>query len=154
MGIFDKLFGKERNKMVKSEEYFRIGVKCDNSGDMEGAINNYSKAISLNKHPMALYCRACVYKHLGKYKEAIEDFKGYLKYGPSSSSEAIASKITIEELEREISRVSSIKGERSNVLCPRCKNNFIITARNVNGFFGSQKLECPNCGSCIIKLRP
>ena len=100
-GVFVKMFEKKENKIVKSKEFFRIGVNCDNSNDLKGAINNYSKAIKLNKHPMAFYHRACVYKDMGKYKEAIEDFKGYLKYGSSSSQEMSASKVTIEELERK-----------------------------------------------------
>jgi tetratricopeptide (TPR) repeat protein len=86
----------------KGEEYFKMGIRCDNSDDLEGAINHYSKAINLNKHPMAFYYRACVYQDQKKYKKAIQDFKSYLKYGPSNTKEAIASRVSIEELERKI----------------------------------------------------
>ncbi|MDA3954585.1 MAG: hypothetical protein PF485_13135 [Bacteroidales bacterium] len=154
MGIFVKLFGQKRNITAESEKHFKIGINCDNSGDLNGAIYSYSKAIGLNKYPMAYYYRACVYKDQGKYKDAIKDFKGYLKYGSSNSKEAIASRVTIEELKSEITRTSSIKGERSKDLCPKCKNNLIITAKNVDGFMGSQKHECPNCGMSIVKLKP
>ena len=86
----------------KSEEYFKMGIRCDNSDDLEGAIKHYSKAINLNKHPMAFYYRACVYQDQKKYKQAIDDFKSYLKYGPNNTKEAIASRVSINELERKI----------------------------------------------------
>ena len=79
-----------------------MGIKCDNSNDLQGAIKNYSKSINLNKNPMAFYCRACVYQDQKKYKKAIEDFKSYLKYGPSNTKEANASRVSIDELERKI----------------------------------------------------
>lgn len=86
----------------KSEQFYNRGIDCDNAGDLNGAIENYTKAIKLNNHPMAYYSRACVYKDLGKYKKAIKDSESYLKYDPASSPEATASRVTIEELKQKI----------------------------------------------------
>lgn len=151
MGTIRNLFGNDKNRLMKSKEHFDKGVRCDNAGDLAGAINHYSKAIRIDNHPMAYYHRACVYKDMGKYKEAIGDFKSYLKYGPQNTNEARASKITIEELERKTASLSKIQGERSSVLCPRCKTPMLITARNVQGMMGSQQLHCPGCGMSMIK---
>ncbi len=141
-------------KIERGEKQYATGVTLDNSGDMKGALKSYSKAMRASKHPMAFYCRACVYKDMGKYKEAIADFRSYMDHGPRSSPEWSASQTTIEELEAKISKAASVKGARSPHLCPRCNTNFLITEWDAQGIAGAQKLECPACGGTMIKIRP
>ena len=60
---------------VSSQRHFDRGVDLDNAGNTSEAIKKYTEAIKVDNHPMAYYCRACIYKNLGKHKKAIEDFQ-------------------------------------------------------------------------------
>lgn len=135
-----------------SNSHYNRGVDLDNAGRTAEAIQEYTKAIELNNHPMAYYSRACIYQDLRKFKEAIEDFQNYLKYGPESSQEAIASRVCIEELQNKLAAISKIQGERSELMCPICRCNLVIVEKNVGGFKGSKKLRCPECGQTIVKM--
>jgi len=132
--------------------HYQRGVNLDNAGKTSEAIQEFNKAIEIDNHPMAYYFRACIYKDLRKFKEAIEDFKSYLKHGSETTPEGIASRVTIEELEEKLKRSSKPKGKRSKVLCPICKCNLFIVDEDIDGFQGSLKLECPECGQITIKL--
>jgi len=137
---------------IPSFVYYQRGNKLDNAGNTSEAIQEYTKAIEIDNHPMAYYCRACIYKDLRKFKEAIDDFRSYLKYGSETTREGIASRVCIEELEKKLSPSPKPTGKQSNVLCPKCRCNLIIVGENIGGFKGSLKLECPECGQTTVKL--
>jgi tetratricopeptide (TPR) repeat protein len=137
---------------IRSDGHFKRGVDLDNAGDINGAIREYTEAIQLDNHPLAYYCRACAYKDLRRHKEAIGDFRSYLKYGSESTPEGIASRVSIEELENKLSDSPKLEGKRSKVICPLCRCNLIIVAENIDGFEGSKKLKCPECGQTTVKL--
>ncbi len=132
--------------------YYQRGIKLDNAGNTSGAIQEFTKAIEIDNHPMAYYCRACIYKDLRKFKEAIEDFRSYLKYGSETTPEGVASRVSIEELEKKLKPSSKPQGKKSKMLCPMCKCNLIIVDENIEGFEGSLKLECPECGQTTVKM--
>lgn len=135
-----------------SNRHYNRGIDLDNMGNTTEAIQEFTKAIELNNHPMAYYSRACIYQDLRKFKEAIEDFRSYLEYGSESSREGIASRVCIEELERKLAAASKIQGERSELMCPMCRCNLIIVERNFQGFRGSRVLRCPECGQTTVKM--
>jgi len=55
--------------MNKAEEYYDSGVEKANSGDYEGAIKDYDKAIEINpKHAEAYYNRGLAKAYLGDYR--------------------------------------------------------------------------------------
>lgn len=131
---------------------YQRGCKLDNAGETSEAIQEFTKAIEKDNYPMAYYCRACIYKDQREFKKAIEDFRSYLKYGSETTPEGTASRVTIEELEIKLKPSSKPQGEKSNVLCPMCKCNLFIVEKNVGGFAGSLKLECPECGQITVKM--
>lgn len=137
---------------MPSSVHYQRGINLDNAGNTSAAIQEFNNAIEIDNHPMAYYCRACTYKDLRKFKEAIEDFQSYLKYGSETTPEGIASRVTIEELEEKLKRSSNPQGKRSKLLCAICKCNLFIVGENIDGFKGSLKLKCPECGQITIKL--
>ena len=132
--------------------HYERGVGLDNAGKTAEAIREFTRAIRASKHPMAYYVRACIYQDQREFKKAIRDFRGYLKHGSETGPEGIASRVCIEELEEKITASSKTRGKRSKHMCPLCKCNLIIVAEDVDGFQGSQKLTCPECGQTTIKL--
>ena len=87
---------------VSSRAHYQRGVDLDNARNVSEAIKEFTKAIEIDNFPMAYYCRACIYQDMKLYANAIVDFRNYMKYGPKSSREYIASRVCIEELEQKL----------------------------------------------------
>jgi tetratricopeptide (TPR) repeat protein len=137
---------------VRSDGYNKRGRDLDNAGKIDEAIREYTKAIQLTNNTLAYYNRACLYKDQRKFKEAIEDFRSYLKYGQATTPQGYSCQAAIKELEKKLKPASQPKGEKSNVLCPTCKCNLFIAEKDVDGVEGILKLECPECGQTTVKL--
>lgn len=136
----------------RGNRHYELGVGLDNAGKTAEAIREFTRAIRASKHPMAYYARACIYQDQREFKKAIKDFRGYLEYGSETSREGIASRVCIEELEEKLAVSSKTRGKRSKHKCPSCGCDLIIVAEDVDGFQGSQKLTCPECGRTTINL--
>jgi len=69
--------------MNKAEEYYDSGVEKADSGDYQGAIKEFDKAIKLNpKLADAYYNRGLAKAYLGDYQGAIEDYSKAIKINP------------------------------------------------------------------------
>ena len=89
---------------MNAETYIEQGDACLKSGDLTGAVENYTKAIKLGTDNEAIYYnRGQVYAVQGVYQEAIADLEQFLKL---KSSRRLTSLIK-EEV--EALRMPSIK---------------------------------------------
>jgi len=71
------------NAQNSAEEYFISGVGKLASGDYQGAINDFNKAIEINpKDADAYYNRGFAKAKLGDYRKAIEDFNKAIEINP------------------------------------------------------------------------
>ncbi len=72
------------NAQNSAEEYFISGVGKLASGDYQGAINDFNKAIEINpKDADAYYNRGFAKAKLGDYRKAIEDFNKAIEINPN-----------------------------------------------------------------------
>jgi len=70
----------------EAEKYFYSGVEKADSGDYQGAIKDFNKAIELNpKDAEAYYNRGVTNVKLGDYREAIEDFNKAIELNPKDA---------------------------------------------------------------------
>ena len=51
-----------------------------------------------------------------------------------------------------MSNADKTRGKRSKHKCPLCGCNLIVLEKDVDGFMGSKKLKCPECGQITVKL--
>jgi tetratricopeptide (TPR) repeat protein len=70
-----------------ADEFLKAGVEKHNAKDLEGAINDYSKAIKLDKNLTNAYLnRGMCEQALKNYKDAYKDFEFTTKLNPKSAS--------------------------------------------------------------------
>lgn len=68
---------------AKAEYYFNKGVDCYNSGDLSGAIFNWSLTIDIDpENPNAYYSRAVVKNELYTWKAALRDYDKAIELAP------------------------------------------------------------------------
>jgi tetratricopeptide (TPR) repeat protein len=91
-----------KSRTLPSRVHYQKGIELDNAGNVSEAIQEFTRAIEMDNHPMAYYCRACIYQDMYNYREAIADFKSYIKYVPEKTRENIAAHVCIEELEEKL----------------------------------------------------
>lgn len=85
--------------LEKSQEdmYFDKGVDCYNSGDLSGAMINWTLVLAINKNePNAYYSRAIVKNELYIWKSAISDYDKAIELAPDFAS-AIANRGTVKD---------------------------------------------------------
>lgn len=85
--------------LEKTQEdlYFDKGVDCYNSGDLSGAIINWTLVIAINQNdPNAYYSRAIVKNELHTWKSAIADYDKAIELAPDFAS-AIANRGTVKD---------------------------------------------------------
>jgi len=59
--------------------YFLEGQKCERSKDYQGAIDNYTKALTYAQPTYFIrYMRGCVYQKIGELEKAADDFRAFL----------------------------------------------------------------------------
>ncbi len=83
MAVFDAILAKEsrRSPMV----YFHRGVAYEKSGNLERAVDDYTRAITLfPQYYEAFFSRGTTYDRLGKSDFAIEDYDVAISLKPSS----------------------------------------------------------------------
>ena len=92
-------FGQNREESNKNfKYYYERGVEKSETGDINGAIAEFTKAIEVAPNhratPGTFYARGVLKNQLGKYKEAIKDYNESLnlgiKQGDGKSTLAIA----------------------------------------------------------------
>lgn len=77
----DQLFPDFNNE--KEDFYFDKGVDCYNSGDLSGAIINWTIVLEINpKEPNSYYSRAIVKNELYTWKSAIKDYDKAIELAP------------------------------------------------------------------------
>jgi tetratricopeptide (TPR) repeat protein len=70
---------------TKAQEHFRVGSAKEMQGDYEGAIDEFSKSLSLYKNGNTYLKRGLIYITLDNYPLAIEDLNEAVKLLPSSA---------------------------------------------------------------------
>jgi len=71
------------NAQNSAEEYFNSGIEKANSGDYEGAIKEFDKAVEINpKFAEAYYNRGVAKGELGDYRGGIEDYNKAIEINP------------------------------------------------------------------------
>jgi len=90
MGFFRKFEERKQHGA-----YVEEGEKCESSGDLDGAIESYTKAIEMRIYKdkpdyMVHYKRGCAYEKKGEMEKAADDFRVFLSaddrsYGQASS---------------------------------------------------------------------
>ena len=86
--VYNDIHGFIQNQSINAmaNEQFSLGLECSTSGDHEGAIQYYGKAIRLNpKMPAAYTNRGLDLAHLKRYGEAIEDHTKVIELQPHRS---------------------------------------------------------------------
>lgn len=89
--------------LEKSQEdiYFDKGVDCYNSGDLSGAMINWTLVLAINKNePNAYYSRAIVKNELYIWKSAISDYDKAIEIAPDFAA-AIANRGTVKDENRD-----------------------------------------------------
>lgn len=67
----------------KEDSYFNKGIECYNSGNLSGAILNWTICIKINpKNPNAYYSRAIVKNELYTWKSSIADYNKAIEIAP------------------------------------------------------------------------
>src|SRR5690606_17690368 len=75
---------------TKADNYFEKGLKCYNSGDLSGAIFNWSLTIQIDPtDPNAYYSRAIVKNELHTWKSALKDYDKAIEIAPKFVSALI-----------------------------------------------------------------
>lgn len=70
-------------EISKEDFYFDKGVECYNSGDLSGAIINWSITLKINpKDPNSYYSRAIVKNELYTWKSALKDYDKAIELAP------------------------------------------------------------------------
>lgn len=81
LGLLTTTFGQT------SDEYLKSGIQKHNANDLEGAINDYSKAIKLDKNQTnAYFNRGMCEQAMKNYKDAYKDFEITTKLDPKLAS--------------------------------------------------------------------
>jgi tetratricopeptide (TPR) repeat protein len=75
------------------DAYFKRGVAREDSGDLKGAVDDYSRALAIEETPVAFANRAGVYHQLGANDLAVSDLESALRIDPNDevSKQALAS---------------------------------------------------------------
>jgi tetratricopeptide (TPR) repeat protein len=82
--------------------YYNQGLHYQGTGDLELAVDNYTKAIKLNPdYAEAYYNRGEVCVEMGEWALAVQDYERYLQLAPSAPDRAEVI-IIIDTLESEL----------------------------------------------------
>jgi tetratricopeptide (TPR) repeat protein len=83
---------------LKAQEYFKTGSRKENEGDYQGALDDYSKSISLFKNGNTYLKRALTYISMDNYPLALEDLNEAIKLLPNSAKAYITRGVCLYEM--------------------------------------------------------
>ena len=78
---------KKHDHDYEAEDYFNIGLNAQQKGELEEAIESYTKAIQL-EYAKAYYNRGSAHYQLGQNEEAIKDYTKYIELVPEEDASA------------------------------------------------------------------
>lgn len=88
--------------MDDPETWFDRGVSLSGTGDYNGAIGAFEKAIAYNQSPVDAWCnRGLVSARIGKYKQAIDSFDQALELDPDHENARKAKAMVLALIEKQ-----------------------------------------------------